>query len=61
MACLKAQVPAATLNSLSYDAMWRIAGRQLACGNSVIVDCPLARRQLYDTGCAIAAQVCKLS
>ncbi len=51
------QVPAATLNTCSYDAMWRVAGRQLSGGNSVVVDCPLARRQLYDDGCRTAARV----
>ena len=51
------QVPAAALNTCSYDAMWRVADRQLSGGNSVVVDCPLARRQLYDDGCRLAAQV----
>ena len=45
------------LNTCSYDAMWRVAGRQLSGGNSVVVDCPLARQQLYDDGCRVAAQV----
>ena len=47
----------ATLNSLSYAIMWRYAERQMAIGTPIIVDCPLARRELFDQGRAIAAKV----
>lgn len=57
MHVLAAQIDPAQLNDLSYDVMWRMAERQLACGNSVIVDSPLARRELYDTACALAGKV----
>lgn len=45
------------LNSLAYDIMFSIAHKQLSCGNSVIVDCPLARPSLYVRGRALALQV----
>ena len=47
----------ATLNSLSYAIMWRHAERQMAVGRQVIVDCPLARKELYDHGNALASAV----
>ncbi len=47
----------ATLNSLSYAIMWRHAERQMAVGRSVIVDCPLAREELYEHGNALALAV----
>lgn len=57
LGALKAAVGREELNTLSYTIMWRVADTQLACGNSVIVDCPLARRQLYEAGLRIAQQV----
>lgn len=42
------------LNDLSYDIMFRVAASQLSCGLSVIVDCPLARRELYERAAALA-------
>ncbi len=56
--CLSAlSSDAAALNAVSYAIMSCMAGRQLRCGNSVIVDCPLARLQLWEEASAIAAQV----
>ena len=45
------------LNSLAYAVTFSVAQKQLLCGNSVIVDCPLARPALYDRGRALAVQV----
>ena len=45
------------LNSLAYAVMFSIAQKQMSCGNSVIVDCPLARPSLYERGRALALQV----
>ena len=42
------------LNILAYDVMWRFAEKQLLCGLSVIVDCPLAREELFLKGTSIA-------
>ncbi|PSC76026.1 hypothetical protein C2E20_0200 [Micractinium conductrix] len=36
--------------------MWRVAETQLRCGLSCLVDCPLARRTLFDRAAALAAQ-----
>ena len=47
----------ANLNSLSYAIMWKYAERQMAVGRAIIVDCPLARRELFDTGNALATKV----
>lgn len=44
-------------NALSYDVMFSVAARQLGLGLSVVLDCPFARRQLYDRACEVAAQV----
>lgn len=61
--CLKAleeqQGPAGTwdLNSLSYDIMFTVAGTQLSCGMSVVVDCPLSKVELYHQALAVAKQV----
>lgn len=44
-------------NQLSYDVMFRVASTQLGLGMSVILDCPLAHRQLYDKGAELAALV----
>ena len=49
--CVWAQV---YLNTLAYNVMWRFAEKQLLCGLSVIVDCPLAREELFVRGTAIA-------
>lgn len=46
----------AQLNVVSYDVMFRVASTQLSCGNSVVVDCPLARRQLYEQATELAEQ-----
>lgn len=44
-------------NSLSYDVMFRYAASQLACGLSVVIDCPLARVELYERATRIAEEV----
>ncbi|CAL8462919.1 g2453 [Coccomyxa elongata] len=44
------------LNALSYKIMWRYAKTQLLCRNSVIVDCPLARKELFQQGIYLASQ-----
>ncbi|CAL5223276.1 g5764 [Coccomyxa viridis] len=54
LSVLSDSVDGATLNSLSYAIMWRHAERQMAVGRSVIVDCPLAREELYEHGNALA-------
>lgn len=36
--------------------LFTVAETQLRCGLSAIVDCPLARRQLYDRAAALAAR-----
>ena len=46
------------LNVLSYEIMWRYAETQLLCRNSVIVDCPLARKELFQQGKHLASQAC---
>ncbi|GLI63150.1 hypothetical protein VaNZ11_005916 [Volvox africanus] len=55
-----AQAPDIDWNALSYDVMFRIAERQLALGLSVVLDCPFARRQLYDQACQLACRVATL-
>lgn len=45
------------LNVLSYEIMWRYAEKQLQCGLDVVVDCPLARRELYMKGRQLVNQV----
>lgn len=57
---LAAAHPGIDWNALSYDVMFRYAETQLACGLSVIVDCPLARRPLFDRAAALAARVRKV-
>ncbi|KAG1679485.1 hypothetical protein FOA52_011084 [Chlamydomonas sp. UWO 241] len=51
-------------NELSYAVMFQVAGTQLSLGLHVVVDCPLARAQLYEDGLAVArkhgARVCVL-
>ncbi|HYF63001.1 MAG TPA: AAA family ATPase [Herpetosiphonaceae bacterium] len=41
---------------LSYDAMFRVAGRQLACGLNVICDSPLWYEVSYAQACRVANQ-----
>lgn len=41
---------------LSYDAMFRVASRQLACGLNVICDSPLAQEISYANAARIASQ-----
>ncbi|GFR50238.1 hypothetical protein Agub_g12422, partial [Astrephomene gubernaculifera] len=50
------QAPDIDWNALSYDVMFRTAARQLALGLSVVLDCPLSRRQLYEQACEVAAR-----
>lgn len=47
----------AALNAVSYAIMFSVAATQLRCGNSVIVDCPLARVELWNQATQIADQV----
>ena len=54
---LFAGVLQATLNNLSYAIMWRHAERQMAVERPVIVDCPLARKELFDHGSNMAMKV----
>lgn len=44
-------------NALSYNIMLRTAQTQLQCGLSVVVDCPLARIELYQQAAEIASKV----
>ncbi|KAF6266465.1 AAA domain-containing protein [Scenedesmus sp. NREL 46B-D3] len=58
--CLQA-LPEAALqlfdaNRLSYDVMFRHVASQLSLGISTVVDCPLARVELFDQAAAIAQQ-----
>lgn len=45
------------LNALSYQVMFRVASSQLDCGQSVVVDCPLSKLELYQQANGIAEQV----
>lgn len=47
----------ALLNRLSYQIMFQTAATQLRCGNSCIVDCPLARQGLWSEACNVARVV----
>lgn len=52
-----AGVALSMLNSVSYDVMWRVCGRQLSIGlPGVVVDCPLARLELYQQAASLAGQ-----
>lgn len=51
---LSSATPAAVLNALSYDALWRVASTQLRLGLSVVVDSPLSRRDHLDNLLRIA-------
>lgn len=53
---LAAAHPGIDWNELSYAVMWRVAEAQLRCGMSAVVDCPLARRPLFDRAAALAQQ-----
>ncbi len=44
------------MNALSYGIMWRYAQTQLLCRNSVIIDCPLARIELFEEAKCMAEQ-----
>ncbi|KAL3132209.1 hypothetical protein ABBQ32_008800 [Trebouxia sp. C0010 RCD-2024] len=44
------------LNALSYQVMFRVASSQLDCGQSVVVDCPLSKLELYQQANGIAEQ-----
>jgi predicted kinase len=55
---LVAAHPTLDFNQLAYDVMWRVCERQLCCGLSIVVDCPLARRELFDRAAGLADQVC---
>ena len=54
---LVAAHPTLNWNQVAYDVMWRVCERQLCCGLSVVVDCPLARRELFDRAAGLADQV----
>ena len=45
------------LNALSYEIMFSVVSTQLACEQSVVVDCPLSKLDLYQQAEAIAHQV----
>ena len=45
------------LNALSYQVMFRVASTQLACGNSVVIDCPLSKLELYQQAKSLADKV----
>ena len=45
------------LNNVAYEVMFRVTATQLKCGVSTVVDCPLARPQLFHRAKALAAQV----
>ena len=49
--------PSIDWNALSYDVMFRYAETQLATGLGCIIDCPLARRSLFDRAAALAEKV----
>ena len=45
------------LNALSYQVMFSIASSQLGCGQSVVIDCPLSKVELYQQAQLLAEQV----
>lgn len=49
--------PSIDWNSLSYDIMFQFAESQLRIGLDVIIDCPLARKPLFDRAADLAEQV----
>lgn len=44
-------------NALAYDIMFNYAETQLRTGMGCIIDCPMARRSLYDRAAALAEKV----
>mmetsp|Transcript_8329 Transcript_8329/g.25036 ORF Transcript_8329/g.25036 Transcript_8329/m.25036 type:complete len:205 (-) Transcript_8329:930-1544(-) len=44
-------------NAMCYEIMWRVAERQLIAGLSTIVESPLGREELYETGVALAERL----
>ena len=44
-------------NGLSYSVMFAVAATQLSLGLGVVLDCPLARLELYRTALELAQQV----
>ena len=44
-------------NELSYAVLFSLVAAQLRYGLSVVVDCPLARRPLYDRAAGLAREV----
>ena len=54
--------PAGTwdLNALSYEVMFSVAASQLACQQSVVVDSPLSKVELYQKALAVAEKVRRL-
>lgn len=48
--------PDAALNAMAYDIMFQCTATQLQCRNSCIVDCPLARKELWCKACELAEQ-----
>ncbi len=51
------QLSAAAANAIAYDCMFAAAATQLSLGLSVALDCPFARRSLYDRAAELAARV----
>ena len=54
---LAIQHPSIDWNTLSYDVMFRYVESQLRVGLNVIVDCPLARKSLFNRAAELAQQV----
>ena len=52
-----ASVPASALNDASYDIMFNMVETQLQLGLSCVVDCPLARRSLFDRAVNLVRRV----
>lgn len=48
------EYPQINWNQLSYDVLFNMTESQLRCGMSCIVDCPLARRELFDRASELA-------
>lgn len=51
------QGPEHDWNTCAYGVLFNFLESQLACGVSVILDCPLARRSLFDRAAALAEKV----
>lgn len=54
------QIDTNRLNMASYDIMFRVLTRQLKCGLGGIVDCPLARPEVFAAAQDLGRQVCVL-